>query len=185
MNLQKLNSLILCNKALICENNCTHLIESGGILTYKEGLSLLGNIMQIQSINVGGAWFLLIRSPTVHLGVRNSRQKMLRALEVQILFQKFHSFKEFWFGEIFREKVKLYLFFPKGYTCFWCNIVLMSFFYQFNSANDQKHSYFAIWENESASFLFCRCVIHCFWEDSLLLYVTVFLMPINEYYHIL
>lgn len=54
MNLQKLNSLILCNKALICENNCTHLIESGGILTYKEGLSLLGNIMQIQSINVGG-----------------------------------------------------------------------------------------------------------------------------------
>lgn len=54
MNLQKLNSLILCNKALISENNCTHLIESGGILTYKEGLSLLGNIMQIQSINVWG-----------------------------------------------------------------------------------------------------------------------------------
>lgn len=76
-------------------------------------------------------------------------------------------------------------FFPWRATCFWCNIVLMSFFYQFNSANDQKHSYFAIWENESASFLFCRCVIHCFWEDSLLLYVTIFSMPINEYYHIL
>lgn len=57
MNLQKLNSLILCNKALISENNCTHLIESGGILTYKEGLSVLGDIMQIQSINVGGLDF--------------------------------------------------------------------------------------------------------------------------------
>lgn len=55
MNLQKLNSLILCNKALICENNCTHLIESGGILTYKEGLSLLGKYNADTINKCGGA----------------------------------------------------------------------------------------------------------------------------------
>lgn len=161
MNLQKLNSLILCNKALICENNCTHLIESGGILTYKEGLSLLGNIMQIQSINVGGAWFLLIRSPAVHLRVRNSSKRWYGLLKYKFYFKNFIRSKNFDL-EKFSVKKSNCIFFPPRATCFWCNIVLMSFFYQFNSANDQKHSYFAIWENESASFLFSPCVINCF-----------------------
>lgn len=86
MNLQKLNSLILCNKALICENNCTHLIESGGILTYKEGLSLLGNIMQIQSINGGGGLISLDQVSYRAPGGKEFKAKDVRALEVQILF---------------------------------------------------------------------------------------------------
>lgn len=124
MNLQKLNSLILCNKALICENNCTHLIESGGILTYKEGLSVLGNIMQIQSINGGGAWFLSIRSPAVHLRVSNSRQKMIRALEVQILL-KISFVQRILIWRNFPWKSQIVSFFPQGppafdVILFWC-----------------------------------------------------------------
>lgn len=126
MNLQKFNSLILCNKALIFENNCTHLIESGGILTYKEGLSVLGNIMQIQSINVGGAWFLLIRSPAVHLRVRNSSKRWYGLLKYKFYFKNFIRSKNFDLEKFSVKKVTLYLFFfPKGppafdVILFWC-----------------------------------------------------------------
>lgn len=125
MNLQKLNSLILCNKALICENNCTHLIESGGILTYKEGLSVLGNIMQIQSINVGGAWFLLIRSPAVHLRVRNSSKRWYGLLKYKFYFKNFIRSKNFDLEKFSVKKSNCIFFSPRAIPAFdvilfWC-----------------------------------------------------------------
>lgn len=125
MNLQKFNSLILCNKALISENNCTHLIESGGILTYKEGLSVLGNIMQIQSINVGGAWFLLIRSPAVHLRVRNSSKRWYGLLKYKFYFKNFIRSKNFDLEKFSMKKSNCIFFSQRAIPAFdvilfWC-----------------------------------------------------------------